>query len=268
VFHEVRVPLNTIRLGLDSVPSAKLDADTAFVLACLDEATTTISDTLNDVLSYQKIMEGKVELCAAPFEVDGLLRGAVLAVAATAEAKALTLHCARAAEVSLELVGDACRLRQVLAHFLSNALKFTQRGGAVTLRARLVAEALPAAASLPAASSAALSWQAQTSSSLPASSSTGEASAAEAAAEAAALIPAGALAAVEFSVADSGCGIAPEDQGRLFEAYAHLRSGDLQSGRGSGLGMSISKHLVELMGGHIHVRSQLGHGSTFFCTVK
>jgi signal transduction histidine kinase len=70
VFHEVRVPLNTIRLGLDSIQqSGGIDRETAFVVSCMDEAVNTMSDTLNDVLSYQKIEESKVELELRPFAV-------------------------------------------------------------------------------------------------------------------------------------------------------------------------------------------------------
>ena len=58
---QVRVPLNTIRLGLDSIQQegqmgrVGLDEETSFVVTCMDEAVTTMSDTLNDVLSYQKV---------------------------------------------------------------------------------------------------------------------------------------------------------------------------------------------------------------------
>ena len=70
MFHEVRVPLNTIRLGIDSIQQSDgIDRETAFVVSCMDEAVNTMSDTLDDVLSYQKIEESKVELELRPFAV-------------------------------------------------------------------------------------------------------------------------------------------------------------------------------------------------------
>jgi CheY-like chemotaxis protein len=69
---------------------------------------------------------------------------------------------------------------------------------------------------------------------------------------------------VEFSVSDNGVGILPDDQKRLFQAFSQIRPGDLQVGRGSGLGLCICKRTVEMMGGSIGVRSTLGKGSTFF----
>jgi len=69
---------------------------------------------------------------------------------------------------------------------------------------------------------------------------------------------------VEFSVSDNGVGILPVDQKRLFQAFSQIRPGDLQAGRGSGLGLCICKRTVEMMGGSIGVRSSLGKGSTFF----
>lgn len=89
----------------------------------------------------------------------------------------------------------------------------------------------------------------------------------EATAGAPVFVSPGASVVVKFSVADTGCGISSQDQAKLFEAFSQLRAGDLQSDRGSGLGMSLSKHLVEFMGGTIKVQSQPGKGSTFSCTV-
>lgn len=65
---------------------------------------------------------------------------------------------------------------------------------------------------------------------------------------------------VKVSVADTGCGIAPEDQIRIFNAYE--QGAELTSG-GVGLGLSISRYLVELHGGVIGVKSEPGVGSTF-----
>ncbi|PIQ83487.1 MAG: hypothetical protein COV75_07250 [Candidatus Omnitrophica bacterium CG11_big_fil_rev_8_21_14_0_20_63_9] len=69
---------------------------------------------------------------------------------------------------------------------------------------------------------------------------------------------------LEFSVADTGIGIAPEDVPRLFEKFQQLRRvPGLSGGKGAGLGLAISKRLVELHGGRIWLTSTPGAGSTF-----
>lgn len=68
---------------------------------------------------------------------------------------------------------------------------------------------------------------------------------------------------VRFEVADTGCGIAQEDLGRLFGLFEQLPSTRAHNREGAGLGLSISRGLVELMGGELRVDSRVGEGSTF-----
>ncbi len=68
---------------------------------------------------------------------------------------------------------------------------------------------------------------------------------------------------VEIAVMDTGPGIAPEDQAAVFEAFQQTEAG-LRHGGGTGLGMPISKRLVEAHGGRIWLESSVGQGTTFF----
>jgi signal transduction histidine kinase len=72
---------------------------------------------------------------------------------------------------------------------------------------------------------------------------------------------------IRLSVTDTGIGIAPEDREQLFDKYAQARSRSTRGEKGTGLGLYITKHLVELHGGEIHVESKLGTGSTFSFTL-
>ena len=70
-----------------------------------------------------------------------------------------------------------------------------------------------------------------------------------------------------FSVSDTGIGIAPEDQARLFHEFGQVPNRLQARVRGTGLGLSLSKRLAELLGGSVGVRSTPGHGSTFWLKI-
>ena len=71
---------------------------------------------------------------------------------------------------------------------------------------------------------------------------------------------------VQVSVSDTGPGIAPEDQERIFEEFQQTDVG-VQQREGTGLGLALSRRLVELHGGKLWVESELGHGSRFVFTL-
>ncbi len=73
--------------------------------------------------------------------------------------------------------------------------------------------------------------------------------------------------AVCFSVEDTGIGIPSDKLGTIFESFTQADSSISRLYGGTGLGLPISKHLAQLMGGHIRVVSREGEGSTFYCTV-
>ena len=73
---------------------------------------------------------------------------------------------------------------------------------------------------------------------------------------------------IQIEVTDTGIGISPENQANLFEAFTQAESSTTRNYGGTGLGLAVSKSIVEMMGGRIWVESELGKGSTFGFTVK
>ena len=72
---------------------------------------------------------------------------------------------------------------------------------------------------------------------------------------------------ITFRVVDTGVGIAPEDQKRIFESFEQVGSSSARS-QGTGLGLAISSHIVRLMGGELKLKSRPGEGSEFFFSVS
>jgi len=69
---------------------------------------------------------------------------------------------------------------------------------------------------------------------------------------------------VVLAVTDTGVGIAPEDQGRIFDEFVQINLLQRRNHQGTGLGLTITRRLVEMHGGAIWVKSALGKGSTFY----
>ena len=73
---------------------------------------------------------------------------------------------------------------------------------------------------------------------------------------------------IQIGVSDTGIGISPEQQARLFQSFEQAESNTTRKYGGTGLGLAISKNIVEMMGGEIWINSEVGKGSTFTFTVK
>ncbi len=71
----------------------------------------------------------------------------------------------------------------------------------------------------------------------------------------------------KFSVSDTGIGIKEEDMGKLFRTFQQVDTGATRKYGGTGIGLAITKYLVELHGGAIMVKSRYGEGSTFIFTI-
>ena len=73
---------------------------------------------------------------------------------------------------------------------------------------------------------------------------------------------------LRFSVRDTGVGLTDEQMSRLFQSFSQADSSTTRRFGGTGLGLSIAKNLAQLMGGNVGVRSSLGQGSEFWCTLR
>jgi len=134
--HEIRTPMNAI-LGLAHLLQRdEQDAGQIDKLSKLDEAARHLLAIINDILDISKIEAGKFRLEHIELDVDQLLRNICSLTAERLHAKGLELVVDMAPALSEKFAGDPTRLSQLLLNYVSNAIKFTDRGS-IVIRARV-----------------------------------------------------------------------------------------------------------------------------------
>ncbi|MGE5468074.1 MAG: PAS domain S-box protein [Ignavibacteria bacterium] len=139
ISHEIRTPLNAILGFTHLLQRHSHDPEQADKLAKIDEAGHHLLALINDVLDFSKIEAGKVTLEQRDFDLAALLENTCGLVRDKAKAKGLQLLVNIDPALPATLRGDPTRLAQALLNYLSNAVKFSERG-AVVLSARLLEE--------------------------------------------------------------------------------------------------------------------------------
>ena len=138
VMHEVRVPLNSVSAGIGIIRSYTLDEEGRDTLAMMDTATVFMAETLNNILSMQKIEEGKFELIMSPFLVQDMLSRVQRTLHGMLTERKLKLDMRVNSDIPPCLVGDCYRLEHALANLLSNAAKFSPIMGTISILVSLV----------------------------------------------------------------------------------------------------------------------------------
>jgi two-component system, NarL family, sensor histidine kinase BarA len=139
VSHELRTPLNSI-LGfaelLRETAGDNPEGKPARYLQNILLAGRNLLDLINDLLDLAKIEAGRMDVRSEPLSVGDVFEGLINLLKPLAEAKGLNIVAAAAAEVPI-IQTDPAKLQQVLYNFLSNAIKFSPRGGRVDLTAAM-----------------------------------------------------------------------------------------------------------------------------------
>ena len=133
ISHELRSPLQPLLNWAYLLRSPNLDpASAERALDAIERSTKTLGQLIEDLLDVSRIVTGKLRLQARPVRLPGVIRSAIEAVEAAALAKAVVLEARIDPDLPVVL-GDPDRLQQVLWNLLSNGIKFTPRGGRVTV---------------------------------------------------------------------------------------------------------------------------------------
>jgi PAS domain S-box-containing protein len=132
--HELRTPLNSI-LGFSQMMSkaANLDEMQRNNMEIINSSGEHLLKLINDVLEIAKIEAGKLQLEIAPFDLHEVVREVSDMMRLRAQQKGLQLELDQSSEFPRYIKGDEARLRQILVNLVSNAVKFTEKGG-VTIR--------------------------------------------------------------------------------------------------------------------------------------
>ena len=205
ISHQVRTPLSNIRLYTQLLAEQPLNAQGRTCVSALDAQTEKLQTLLEALVKTSRLETGVLALHPVPAPLSPVISRAVEQYRPKAEAKQITLM----SELSdgLTAIFDAKWTEEALCNLLDNAVKYTDAGGSVSIRA--VAYDLF----------------------------------------------------VRVDVSDTGCGIADEEQSKIFGRF--YRSAAAAQTQGVGIGLYLTRQILLCEGGYLKVSSQEGRGSTF-----
>ncbi len=217
--HEIRTPMNAI-IGLDTLAlrDETLSQQTRDYLEKIGGSAKHLLNLINDILDMSRIESGRLVLRREMFSFSAMLEQINTMITSQCGDKGLTYECRILGQVSECYIGDDMKLKEVLINILSNAVKFTEAPGSVTLTVEQTA-----------------AFEDQST--------------------------------LHFSIRDTGIGMDKAFIPKIFDAFSQ-EDGSYKTKYGStGLGMAITKRIVEMMNGSISVESEKGVGTEFTVTV-
>ena len=243
--HELRTPLNHIigftELVVDKNFGELSEIQEEYLNDSLQSSRHLLS-LINDILDLSKVEAGKLELEPAAVDVRSALENSLTMVKEKAMKHGIKMTTSVNGIPEI-IQADERKLKQILYNLVSNAVKFTLDGGQVMLSADLVgSDGLTTSKKGP------IEWDKKNSMPLQDISSAEQS--------------------LHISVKDSGIGLKHEDLERIFAPFEQVEASKSRKYQGTGLGLSLTRRLVELHGGMIWAESEgEGKGSVFHFTI-
>lgn len=228
--HELRTPLNSI-LGFSELlgedRGGTLNEKQKRYISNIYNSGSHLLQLINNILDLAKIESGKMDLNPERFFVPQAIDEVTSVIRPLFDKKHLTFNITIARDVT-HISADRIKFKQVLYNLLSNAVKFTPDRGEIGLHARMVEDD---------------DYGRTSPSHSPAKNH------------------------LQLSITDSGIGIKPEDQDRIFSEFEQVDNSYARRYEGTGLGLALTRRIVELHSGVISVQSEEEKGSTFTVTL-
>jgi len=233
--HELRTPLNVIigfsEVLLDQTFGEINSKQSRYATNILTSGRHLLS-LINDILDLSKVEAGRMQVAPEPFDLGQCLDEIQSLVRNLAAKKGIEVHCGKMPD--LMPITDQKLFKQVMLNLLSNAIKFTPSGGRVDLTVR-------GAEGIALRSDPIAQW-------LPI--------------ERRDFITPGRKLVVE--VRDTGIGIAPEEHDKIFQAFQQVDASYARKQEGTGLGLALTRKIVQLLGGEVWFHSVPQEGSRFW----
>ncbi|MCM2372824.1 ATP-binding protein [Aporhodopirellula aestuarii] len=229
--HEIRTPLNAV-LGFTDVLRRGLVSNSDEAVGHLNmihRSGAHLLELINDILDLSKIEAGHLQVETIDTHVDHVLIDVANTLQVRADENSLDLNVNFQSAIPRTIQCDPTRLRQVITNLVGNAIKFTEDGSVSIIAAMRDADPEN------------LFTQHENPEFVDATSDQ----------------------VLRIDVVDTGIGMTPEQQAKIFQSFVQADSTTTRKFGGTGLGLSISRRLAEAMGGTLNVISKPGMGSTF-----
>jgi two-component system, sensor histidine kinase len=244
--HEIRTPMNGIIGMVEMLGETTLSTEQQEYVDNIKVSNEHLMAIINGILDLSKVESGKMTIDSVPVNLSALCNEVVSLFAVKARQRGLILDYHYTESLSTYVQGDPVRLKQILANLVNNAIKFTREGGRVSIDVKHV----PNCHCNDHDDQRSKEYEFTSAQ----KSSSGKVTTTSVPNEAMTLC---------IEVTDTGVGIKAESLEAIFDAYDQANKFTHRLYGGTGLGLSVCKSLVDLMGGYIDVDSKVGVGTTF-----